>query len=287
MGLYLIRGLIQPSQYSNQGLIELLQEYTGKYLNKPDATLADLNTRLAARGQSLIITTAEIAERRTHFLKSHDPHDGDWELWKAVLASSSAPTVFPVVLRPQQADHYYTDGGVGAQGNPADIAVQEALEWYNLPPAEVTVFSFGTGWLDTADYLRISGKPTGWRLPEWAMNGPNLIIFDIARAQSVKILYDYQPRGLDFRRFQVRLADDFDPFAAVDENNKQMVEIGDKLGERILLNQHALYDPSKSHPDYDPEGLVDALAHYTRSRNRCRDLGVTLQGNEKNTDPGA
>jgi hypothetical protein len=118
------------------------------------------------------------------------------------------------------------------------------------------------------------------------MNGPNLIIFDVARAQSVKVLYDYHPRGLDFRRFQVRLTNDFDPFAAVDENNKQMVDLGNMLGERILLNQHALYDPSKSHPDYDPEGLVDALAHYINSRQRGRNRGLTLQGNGNNPNPG-
>jgi len=277
MVAFLLRGLIRPSQYSPDGLEDLLKRYISKCLGKDDATLADLHNRLTAQAQNVIFTTGEIGERMTHFLKTNDSKDGGWELWRAVLASSSAPSVFPVVTRQSDPDSYYTDGGVGAQGNPANIAAQEMIEWYGIDPSEITIFSFGTGWQNRADYLRAVGTPDKWRLPDWATNAPIVIIQDMARVQSVEVLHNYLSRGLDFRRFQIRLTDDFDPFAAVDENNQKMVHYGDELGKRIQENQHALANLSHSDPDFDPEGLVDAFNKYNASRQRGRACGETIR----------
>ena len=49
--------------------------------------------------KALILTAVNINERRTRFLKSYKEDNGDWKLWEAILASSSAPIALPVWSR--------------------------------------------------------------------------------------------------------------------------------------------------------------------------------------------
>ena len=77
--------------------VELIREAVKTYGLDADLTLGALGERLRS-DQALIITTVEVSDRRTHFLKSYNANDRDLKLWEAVLVSSSAPSVATRVL---------------------------------------------------------------------------------------------------------------------------------------------------------------------------------------------
>src|SRR5258708_36066161 len=261
--LTLVVGLTRPSLYSPDAIKPLIRKPMEKQTGNPNWTLRDLRKRLRP-DQALFMTAVDINQRRTRFLKSYQENDGDWKLWEAILASSSAPTILPVFKR---GDIFFTDGGAGAYGNPAYIAAREAVDWSHFSPNEVSVFSFGTGWLSPAGFQKANGPADKWNILNWALNASNIMIGDAARAQSLEIIDAYMPQanaenGMDFRRFQVELAQDFAPFAPMVQTNQQMLQLGDELGQRILNNRHAL----GAEPGFDPEGLRDILERYTISR---------------------
>ena len=260
-----LKVLLQPSMYPNKDIIELLRETIGSATGQPDLTLSDLNERLGPE-KVLICTTVNILERQTHFLKSYKRKYGDWKLWEAILASSSAPLALPVFPHtdPEGKTAYYTDGGVGSYGNPGYVAGHEALRFRTYPPQEVTILSFGTGRVETATFERERGKPSNWHAIDWAINAPTLLTEDTARAQSIDILDAAAAQGLDFRRFQVSLpkeitGDDFADSATY----TLMQTLGETLGNRISNNQYA----PNADPNFDPEGLYVGLQQIQASRS--------------------
>jgi len=140
--------------------------------------------------KALILTAVNITERRTRFLKSYKEDNGDWKLWEAILASSSAPIALPVWSRSEAEGKpaYYTDGGVGNYGNPAYVVAQEAVVFRGYAPEDVSLLSFGTGWVNSDNYERANGVPTGWHGINWAQKCPMLLVGDAARAQSLDIM---------------------------------------------------------------------------------------------------
>ncbi len=115
----LFLAFVRHSLYSNRKLVSVLRKAIGDRTGNPDLTLADLN-KLIGADKALILTAVNITERRTHFLKSYSPADGQWKLWEAILASSSVPPALPVWCRNEAGKQsYFTDGGVGSFGNPA------------------------------------------------------------------------------------------------------------------------------------------------------------------------
>src|SRR5262249_26178441 len=142
--------------FSNKNLEKILKELIGKYTGDEELTLSDLKKRLGPN-KALIFTTVNIIERQTYFLKSYKSDEenyGEWTLWQAVLASSSAPIALPVLRHVDNEGGigYFTDGGVGSYGNPAYIAAQEAINFRGYPPEDVSVLSFGSGWVDAQHY---------------------------------------------------------------------------------------------------------------------------------------
>jgi patatin-like phospholipase/acyl hydrolase len=183
-------------------------------------------------------------------------------VWEVILASSSAPAILPPL---QRNGVYYADGGTGSYGNPAYVAAREAVDWAKYDPRDVTLLSFGTGWLSATNFEKAVGKPSNWHLIDWAHNIPNVMIADAARSQSIDIVDDYmrdEENAMDFRRFQIALDRDFEAFGPTDEGNKGMIEVGKKMGQQIINNQHALGDD----PNYDPEGIRDLLLRYRKSK---------------------
>jgi uncharacterized protein len=256
-----MRGVFSNSLYSDKAMKQMLRDYIERYTGNPDFTLGELHKRLKP-GQALVITVVDLLDRRTRFIKSYQEEDADWKLWEVVLASSSAPAILPPL---QRKGAYYADGGTGSFGNPAYIAAREAIDWSKYKTEDVTLFSFGTGWLDAATFEKAVGKPSSWRLIDWAHNVPNVMIADAARQQSIDIVDDYmrnEATAMDFRRFQIRLDNDFEAFAPTDEGNKGMIEVGKKLGQRVINNQHAFGDD----PNYDPEGIRALLLRYRESK---------------------
>jgi uncharacterized protein len=179
----ILRLVLQPHLYPNEKLIEVLKTFIQRQTGKADLTLAELNEILGP-DKALILTAVNITERRTRFLKSYKADNGDWKLWEAILASSSAPIALPVWSRVEASGKraYYTDGGVGNYGNPAYIAAQEAVVFRGDAPEDVSLLSFGTGWVNSDNYEQAAGAPTGWHGLNWAQNAPLLLVGDAARA---------------------------------------------------------------------------------------------------------
>lgn len=176
------------------------------------------------RRTDVVITTFDLVENRTRFIKPWKAEYADWPVVKAVLASSSVPTYFP----PVQAR--YADGGVGAYSNPCYLAAYEArfvLEW---DPAETTLISLGTG----RDPHRL--KPGQVKnLWPWEWIGPVLGAFlRSADDQQVHLVDTFFER-LDFRRFQVDLREHI----AMDDPSMvgELTVYGTELGQKILTDQ--------------------------------------------------
>jgi patatin-like phospholipase/acyl hydrolase len=256
--------VLQPHLYPNEKLIEVLKTHIQRQTGKADLTLAELNEMLGP-DKALIITAVNITERRTRFLKSYKEDNGEWKLWEAILASSSAPIALPVWSRVETGGKqaYYTDGGVGNYGNPAYVAAQEALVFHGYAPEEVSLLSFGTGWVNSDNYEQATGAPTGWHGLNWAQNAPMLLIGDAARAQSLDILEGFGYQNIDFRRFQFELEKDISSDAFGDDATYALMRnLGDQLGERIHHDQFAPH----ADPQYDPEGLYNGQMKYREAK---------------------
>jgi patatin-like phospholipase/acyl hydrolase len=263
----LLLAIVRHSLYSNRELIRVLKEVINKQTGDPDFTLADLNKRIGP-DKALILTVVDITERRTHFLKSYSSADGQWKLWEAILASSSVPPALPVWSRNEAKKRtYYTDGGVGSYGNPAYVVAQEATTFRGYQSSEVSILSFGTGWLNADNFEREYHAPTSWHGLDWAGNAPNLLSADAIRSQSLDILEDPGTSAIDFRRFQFELKEDIPADAYGDDGTYAfMKQLGDELGKRIASNQFA----SDSSPQYDPEGLYAHRAKYRAAKRSAK-----------------
>ena len=186
----------------------------------------------------LVITAYDLEENRTRFVKPWKLEYADWKLTKAVQASCTVPTYFPVV------ENRYIDGGVGSYGNPCYIAAYEAKECLNWDLNETTLISIGTGrepYSLTSDQVH--------RLWGWQWIEPALDVFSqSAYDQQVHLVNTYFPQ-LDFRRFQVNLREKI----AMDDTSQmdRLLAYGSRLGRMIINDQ---YDQSQGivikHPAY-------------------------------------
>ena len=256
--------ILQHSLYSNERLVEQLKAVIKDRMGKADLTLAELNGRLGP-DKALILTTVNINNRRTRFLKTYKPENGDWKLWEAILASSSAPVALPVWPRDEAGGSrcYYTDGGVGSYGNPAYIVAQEAINFRGYAPSLVSVLSFGTGWLNDEAFEKSYGAPTNWHGLDWAQNAPNVILGDAIRSQSLDIIEGFGANQVDFRRFQFTLDQDIPADAYGDDATYALMKkLGDELGERIRRDQFA----PNADPQFDPECLYTGQQKYREAK---------------------
>ncbi|MBX3080148.1 MAG: patatin-like phospholipase family protein [Anaerolineae bacterium] len=263
----------RTSVYSAEGLINVYKRLVG------EKTLGELHEELRRRrgpDKALIVTTVDVKNRRTKFLKSYDPKDGDWKLYEAVLASSAAPTYLPVYKRIEGLTdvRYYADGGIGNYNNPGYVAAREAVHWKHAKPGDVTVLSFGVGWLAPVNFEATFGRPSEWRAIDWAKNGVALLIGDAARGQSLNVIEGYVSLGMDFRRFQIGLLKDIPIDSSDPANLAELRRLGDELGERLIKNQHALEDAQ-----YDPEGLLIMLDRYRDSLKRVEESEYSVHTN--------
>ncbi|MGD0709472.1 MAG: patatin-like phospholipase family protein [Anaerolineaceae bacterium] len=172
----------------------------------------------------LVITTYDLEENRTLFIKPWKSEYVDWPVATAVQASCTVPTYFPVV------DGRYIDGGVGSYANPCYIAAYEAKECLNWDPAETTLISIGTG----RDPYNFNPATTP-RLWAWDWIGRLLGVFlQSAYDQQVNLVETYF-KALDFRRFQINLREsiEMDDASQID----RLVAYGVRLGRMILNDQ--------------------------------------------------
>jgi hypothetical protein len=173
----------------------------------------------------LVITTYDLEQNRTRFIKPWKIEYEDWLVSKAIQASCTVPTYFPVV------ENRYIDGGVGSYGNPCYIAAYEAKQCLEWDLADTTLISIGTG---RCPYS-FNAKTTK-RLWAWDWIGRILSVFtQSAYDQQVHLVNAYF-KNLDFRRFQINLRQtiEMDDTSQID----QLLAYGSRLGRMILNDQY-------------------------------------------------
>jgi predicted acylesterase/phospholipase RssA len=203
-------------RYSNKPFVAALKAHFG------DRLMGDFWDEKPAT--DVVITTFDLKENRDRFIKPWKPEYKDWPVYKAVLASSSVPTYFPVV------DGRFVDGGVGSYSNPCYLAAYEAQFNLGWDPAETTLISLGTG---RGPYSFDPHKAN--HLWAWQWLSPVLDAFlQSAADQQVHLVNSLFSR-LDFRRFQVDLAH---PIGMDDVSMiPRLTVYGDELGRMILNDQ--------------------------------------------------
>jgi predicted acylesterase/phospholipase RssA len=172
----------------------------------------------------VVLTTYDLEENRTHFVKPWKPEYKDWAVIKAVRSSCTVPTYFPVV------EDRFIDGGVGSYGNPCYVAAYEARECLHWDPNETTLISIGTG---RPPYNYDPKKTPRIRLWDWI--GKTLDVFQqSAYDQQVHLVETHFP-GLDFRRFQI----DMNEIIEMDDVDQmcRLLAYGSRLGRMILNDQ--------------------------------------------------
>jgi predicted acylesterase/phospholipase RssA len=172
----------------------------------------------------VVITTFDLIANKTCFVKPWKPDYKDWPVIRAVLASSSVPTYFPVVER------RYVDGGVGSYANPCYLAAYEAQFCLKWDPKETTLISLGTG----RDPQAVKpGQPEYFRAWDWIT--PILDAFLASAGDQQVHLVETFFKDLDFRRFQINLnkAIPMDEYHQIPE----LTKYGEKMGQMILTDQ--------------------------------------------------
>lgn len=173
---------------------------------------------------ALLTTTYDLVADRTRFIKSWKPEYRDWSILQAVLASSAAPTYFPVF------DGQFTDGGVGAYNNPCFLAAYEITRYLNWDPKETTLISLGTGHLP--ERIQV-GEPNRFTVLDWLPR-----IFENraqdANDQQVRLVSNMFP-DMDFRRVQVDLQEPI----SVDDVRKipLLLKYGEEMGAKLLNDE--------------------------------------------------
>ncbi|HNZ00570.1 MAG TPA: patatin-like phospholipase family protein [Anaerolineaceae bacterium] len=172
----------------------------------------------------IVITSFDLLTNHTMFIKPWKEEYRDWQVVKAVQASCTVPTYFPLV------DGRYIDGGVGAYANPCYLAAYEACFCLAWEPSETTLISLGTGRSPHAYQPEGATKRFAW---EWLtpIFGAFLQSADDQQVHLVDTFFDQ----LDFRRFQV----DMDESIEMDDTSQMplLLTYGNILGEKII-NDH-------------------------------------------------
>ena len=227
-------------RYSQEALRKLLEQRFGT-LSMGDFWSQQPQT-------DVVITTFDLVENRTRFIKPWKAEYAGWQVVQAVLSSSTVPTYFPVVAG------RYVDGGVGSYANPCYLAAYEAAICLGWDPAETTLISLGTG-----------RDPHSWstglanQLWAWQWISPILGAFlQSADDQQVHLVNTFF-KTLDFRRFQVDLQQPI----SMDDPSKisQLLQYGDKMGAMILN------DVTDRAQAVTPRSLINQGEIYGRNRN--------------------
>ncbi|MEW6242522.1 MAG: patatin-like phospholipase family protein [Chloroflexota bacterium] len=219
-----------------------------------DKTLGDLwNARPST---ALVVTTFDLVSNYTRFLKSWKPQYQDWPVVKAVLASSAAPTFFPVL------DGRYSDGGVGSYNNPCFMAAFELAHILKWNPKETTLLSLGTG--RSREHIKV-GDPDKYSALQWIPHVMETLSED-ATDQQVHLVKAMYP-GLDFRRYQIIM----DKPIGLDDPSQipLLIQYGETMGANILNDE---LDPLLR-TRLDPAPTMNAAATRSASRRQTSRSG--------------
>ncbi len=219
---------IATYRYANDALIKTLKTYLGE-IKMSDFWKPD-------RQMDVVITARDLVQGRTLFVKPWKNAYKDWPVWRAVVASCTVPTYFPVV------EGCFVDGGAGSYSNPCYVAAYEAVKCLKWKPEETTLISLGTGRVvpNIKPYQANRFLPLGWLTP--------LIDTFLADSnqQQVRVVQEFFP-GLDFRRFQIDIPD-----IPIDEPKyiQALTELGNALGQKIVEDESEVLPPAAKAEDY-------------------------------------
>jgi predicted acylesterase/phospholipase RssA len=173
----------------------------------------------------VVITAFDLLSNKTRFIKPWKEEYRDWPVVKAVLASSSVPTYFPIVAS------RYVDGGVGSYANPCYVAAYEAQFCLKWKPEETTLISLGTG---RDPHKLSSGQLESFHAWDWIE--PILGAFLNSADDQQVHLVDTFFKELDFRRFQVNMSSSI----AMDDTSQMdvLIEYGEQMGQMILNDMY-------------------------------------------------
>lgn len=223
LGTYVFRDTLRSRlwlfaryRYPHEPLEHALQTYLGTL------TMGDLWN--SSPQIDVVITAFDLLDNCTRFIKPWKTEYAPWPVTKAVLASSSVPTYFPVV------EGRYVDGGVGSYANPCYVAAYEIKFCLGWDPAETTLISLGTG---RDPHAHDVSRVHRWRAWQWL--SPLLGAFmQSANDQQVHLVDTFFDE-LDFRRFQVDLQR---PIAMDDPSAiPELTAYGEELGRKILRDE--------------------------------------------------
>ena len=203
-------------RYPHTALSDALQLYIG------DIKMGDFWSSIPPT--DVVITTFDMITNKTCFIKPWKPDYKDWPVIRAILASSSVPTYFPVV------EGRYVDGGVGSYANPCYLAAYEAQFCLKWDPKETTLISLGTG---RDPHPMKPGQPGRFMVWDWLV--PTLDAF-LASADDQQVhLVETFFKDLDFRRFQV----DLKKAIPMDDPRQipNLVKYGKLMGQMMLNDQ--------------------------------------------------
>ncbi len=172
----------------------------------------------------VVITTFDLTENRTRFVKPWKEEYTSWNVCQTVQSSCTVPTYFPVV------EGRFIDGGVGSYSNPCYLAAYEASICLGWDPAETTLISLGTGRDPHAFSAYHAQQFWAW---QWLK--PILGAFlQSADDQQVNLVETFFKK-LDFRRFQIDLREpiEMDDPAKIPE----LSAYGIRMGRMILADR--------------------------------------------------
>lgn len=223
---------ITDEKYSHEGLEALLEEYFG------NDTLGQLSSRI-------VVTTYDLHQRDTLFLKSWSMPHQNIRIREAARATSAAPTYFePVPLQVNASDCALIDGGVFIN-NPAVSGYAEAHKVF--PGEDLFLLSLGTGQMTR----KIPYKDAkDWGQAAWVIPLLSCMfdgVSDAADYQMQQIL----PPGSYFR-LQVNLGKKSDPLCANDDM--------DDTSERNIRDLQALAAHLIKTRENDLNAICNALA---------------------------
>jgi len=208
---------LMPYRYRCEPLARLLEQHLGP------RNLGELWKPPEAK--DLVITTFDLVENRTRFLKPWKEEYKGWSMVEAVLASAAAPTYFPPLKG------RFVDGGVGSYGNPCYLAAYEIVFCLGWKLEETTLISLGSG--RSSQHLRPAEAehflPIHWLTPI-------LDAFERSAEDQQVHLVETFFRGLDFRRFQIPMSQSI----AMDDasNIETLLAYGEQLGRMMLADQY-------------------------------------------------
>ncbi len=206
---------LMPYRYRREPLARLLEQHLGP------CKLGDLWKPPEAK--DLVITTFDLVENRTRFLKPWKGEYREWSVVEAVLASAAAPTYFPPV------QGRFVDGGVGSYSNPCYLAAYEIVFCLGWKLEETTLISLGSG--RSSQHLR-PGEAEHFLPIHWLT--PILDAFKRSTEDQQVHLVETFFRGLDFRRFQVSMPQSI----AMDDASQieTLLSYGEQLGRMMLAD---------------------------------------------------